>query len=116
MTTHKFISLLNAREGRDDEFNDWYANQHIADVLQIPGFISAQRFSRSAGQLSGMTPPWKYLVVYEIEGDSPDSALQELSRRIAGAGMVISDALQPDVAAWAYSPLGPLQERGKDHG
>jgi hypothetical protein len=63
-----------------------------------------------------MNPPWKYLVVYEIEGESPASALQELGRRIAGAGMIISDALQPDVAAWAYSPLGPLRERGSDHG
>ena len=111
MAIHTFISLLNAKNGRDAELNDWYANQHIPDVLQIPGFLSARRLARSDGQLAGMTPPWKYLVIYEIEGESPRAALEELGRRIAG-GMIISDALGSDVAAWAYSPL----EAGKEGG
>jgi hypothetical protein len=116
MTIHKFISLLNAKAGRDEEFNEWYAEQHIPDVLRIPGFVNAQRYCLSTGQLPGMTPPWKYMVIYEISGESPAEALQELGRRIAGSGMVISDALASDVAAWTYSPIGPLQERGPDHG
>jgi hypothetical protein len=104
MPIHKFISLLNAKEGRDDEFNQWYFLQHIPDVLQIPGFITANRFRISDAQLPGMRPPWKYLIIYEIEAASPASALQELGRRITD-GMVVSDALAADVAAWTYSPF-----------
>ena len=104
MPIHRFMSLLNAKPGRDSEFNEWYGKTHIPEVLQIPGFIGAQRFRLNPSQLPGMSPPWEYLVVYEIEGESPSGALQELGRRIAN-GMNISDSFQPDVAAWTYSPL-----------
>lgn len=103
MAIHTFISLLNAKAGRDDEFDKWYSRQHIPDVLKIPGFVTAKRFRVSDAQLAGMTPPWKYLVIYEIEGDSPASSLQELAHRTSG-DMIISDALAADVAAWTYSP------------
>jgi hypothetical protein len=103
MAIHIFISLLNAKDGRDDEFNEWYSQKHIPELLKIHGFITARRFLANDAQLAGMTPPWKYMVIYEIEADSPASSLQELGRRISG-DMVISDALAGDVAAWTYSP------------
>src|ERR1700722_14635789 len=102
MPTHFFISLMNAKPGRDQEYEDWYGKEHLPDVLQIPGFVAAQRFKISEAQLPGMTPRWKYLVIYEIAGVSPAAALAELGRRI-GSDMAISDALAPDVAAWAFT-------------
>jgi hypothetical protein len=104
MPIHRFMSLLNAKPGRDSEFNEWYGKTHIPEVLQIPGFIGAQRFRLNAAQLPGMSPPWEYLVVYEIEGESPSDALEELGRRIAN-GMKLSDSFEPDLAAWTYSPI-----------
>jgi hypothetical protein len=102
MAKHVFLSLLNAQSGRDGQFNDWYRDVHLPDVLTIPGFVSAQRFRLSAAQLPGMEGRWQYLVIYEIDGASPDAALAELARRMR-SGMIISDALAPDVAAWAFT-------------
>ena len=105
MAKHVFLSLLNAQSGKDQEFNDWYRDIHLPEVLTIPGFASAQRFQLSADQLPGMETRWKYLVIYEIEDDSPARALAGLASRMSGGGMIISDALAPDVAAWAYTAL-----------
>jgi len=104
MPIHQFMSLINAKPGRESEFIEWYSKTHIPEVLQIPGFVGARRFRVSSSQLVGMIPPWEYLVIYEIEGTSPAGALEELGRRIAN-GMNMSDSFRPDVAAWTYSPL-----------
>ena len=42
----RFIQIVfsNPAEGKDDEFNDWYDNVHIPDLLAIPGMLSAQRY------------------------------------------------------------------------
>ena len=105
MAKHVFLSLLNAQSGKDEEFNNWYHDVHLPEVLTIPGFAGAQRFKLSAAQLPGMETRWKYLVIYEINGDTPAHALAELAARMSGGGMIISDALAPDVAAWAYTAL-----------
>jgi hypothetical protein len=107
MSRYVFISLMNAVEGKEAEYDAWYGKVHLPEVLQIPGFVAAQRFRLGAAQLAGMTPKWKYLVVYEIEGESVERALAELSRRIGEGEMIVSPALAPDVAAWSYSPMEP---------
>ena len=107
MSRHVFISLMNAVDGKEAEYDAWYGKVHLPEVLDVPGFVAAQRFRLSAAQLAGMTPRWKYLVVYEIDGESVDQALAELSRRIGDGQMIVSPALASDVAAWAYSPVEP---------
>jgi hypothetical protein len=105
MPKHIFLSLLNAQSGKEEQFNDWYRDVHLPDVLTIPGFVAAQRFQLSAAQLPGMETRWKYLVIYEIDGASPADVLAELAGRMSGGAMIISNALAPDVAAWAYTAL-----------
>ncbi len=50
---------------REKEFNDWFDNIHVPDVLKTTGFVSARRFVikepvRGRG---------KYLAIYEIDTD-----------------------------------------------
>ena len=66
MSRYVFVVLTNASGGRDDEFNEWYNNQHIPDVLKIPGFVAAQRFNIAGAQMDGATSPWRYLALYEL--------------------------------------------------
>ena len=52
-----------ADPAREDEFNSWYNNVHIPDVLSCPGFIGATRYEvREPQEGRG-----KYLAVYENE-------------------------------------------------
>ncbi len=54
---------------REDEFNDWYSNIHIPDILTMPGIVGARRF-----RVLGDSGQWKYLAVYELDADDPEAA------------------------------------------
>ncbi|HEY96579.1 MAG TPA: hypothetical protein G4O16_00150 [Dehalococcoidia bacterium] len=52
---------------REEEFNEWYDNVHIPDILAVPGMISATRWE-SAHSVEGQRR--KYLALYELETDN----------------------------------------------
>jgi hypothetical protein len=61
------------------EFNDWYDNTHLGDVLKTPGFVAATRYRLSPAQPEGSNPTTnKYLAIYEIEAEDIQNALDAL--------------------------------------
>lgn len=103
-TTSPFIVLTNPIPGREEEFNSWYTDRHLADVLRVPGFVSAQRFKVSAVREDAALP-WAYLAIYEVEFEKLASALQELRARAGTPQVALSDALSDDVFSALYSEL-----------
>ena len=102
MARHILVVLSNPVEGKDDEYNDWYTNQHLGDVTRIDGYVSASRYKLSEAQLSGGQLPYGYLAIYEVETED----LPATAKKLTGTEMYISPAL--DIAtttAWFYSPL-----------
>jgi hypothetical protein len=77
-------------EGREGEYNEWYSQTHIPQLLEIPGFVSARRFRVSGEQQS---PGHQYLAVYELEADDLGEAVAELRSRSASGKTDRSDAL-----------------------
>jgi hypothetical protein len=60
----------------DDEFNAWY-DDHLEEVLAVPGFVAVQRFRLDPVVTDPDAPRgWQYLAVWEVEGD-PDVAIDE---------------------------------------
>jgi hypothetical protein len=106
MSRYVFVVLTNASGGRDDEFNEWYNKQHIPDVLKIPGFVAAQRFGVAAAQMEGVTSPWRYLALYELDTDNLAGALKELAARLGTPAMVMSESLDTkSIGAYVFSPI-----------
>ena len=87
MARYKLVAFSNSAEGRDDDYNTWYDQQHLPDLLTIPGFVSAERF------LCADEGPQRYLAIYEIETDDFPGLLAEFQRRAGTDLMPISDAL-----------------------
>ena len=69
MSKHYLFHYANAVEGREGEFNEWYDNTHLGDVLAVPGMIAATRYELEPVERSGPPAPGQYLAVYEFEGD-----------------------------------------------
>jgi hypothetical protein len=107
MARHVLIVLSNAVAGRDEEFNDWYSNRHLRDVLSVEGFVAAQRFRLSDEQLRpDEPPPHRYLAVYEI--DAPDLAipLRALLSGVTDGTIPLSEALDVgSLSAHAFTPI-----------
>ena len=108
MAHYCYIIIVNAVPGREKEFNTWYDQQHLADVLRVPGFVAARRFELAQPQSD--LPGGRYLALYELETDDPQAALAELTRRAGTEQMVMSEALDASkVSATLFAALGARQ-------
>lgn len=107
MARHNLVVFTNAVPGRTDEFNAWYDEVHLRDVLGIDGFIAAQRFRLAEPQLVD-DRTFEYLAIYEIEADDVGAALDALGS--ASGSMVISDAMATETKALAFSAIGERLE------
>lgn len=93
MSTQFMIAFAKAVEGRKDELNEWFEKQHVADLLKIPGFVSARRIAvRPLGAREGM-PVWDFMALYEINAEDVHAVIKEAGVRMATGVIVMSEAL-----------------------
>jgi hypothetical protein len=104
MGRYTFLVLTNATEGQDDEFNDWYNNRHLPDVLAVEGFVAATRF-----KMAELDPPqksdYRYMALYEVEAEDLAKANQALMNTAGTDAMVLSEALDPNASAIYFEPI-----------
>jgi hypothetical protein len=111
---YNLIALTNPIEGKDEEFNEWYTNVHLPDVLKLPGIHAAQRFTLNDVQRAAGPFEWKYMAVYEIEIDDISTTLNAMTAAIGTEAMQMSPALSPERMVWIYKPITERIERSGD--
>jgi hypothetical protein len=72
---------------RDQEYNSWYDEVHLPELVALDGIVSARRLR----PVDGDGP---YLALYEIEGDDLQAILDNM--RANSRRLHMSDALQLD--------------------
>ncbi|WP_216893040.1 DUF4286 family protein [Nocardia alni] len=87
--------------GREEDFNTWYRDVHVPDMLAIDGVKSCtrQRLLLSDGKPAEHT---EYVALYEIDGDA-QAVMQEMSARVRDGRATLSDAMNPagaKVSVW----------------
>ncbi|MDR7159934.1 DUF4286 family protein [Arthrobacter sp. BE255] len=92
------IALVNAVDGKDAEFNEWYSDTHIPEVVALPGFVSAQRYEYA----SDAPTPYRYATVYEIEGSAAEAQTVLFGAGLGGTET--QDLLQ--MFFGAFAPIG----------
>jgi len=92
-----FVQSRPSTPARDDEYNDWYTNTHLPEVLDIPGITAARRF-----KASDVAPPpdgsHEYCAVYELDCDDLGAIMPALGERFADGRMHMSDSMEMDPA------------------
>ncbi|UCC16646.1 MAG: hypothetical protein JSU58_09825 [Dehalococcoidales bacterium] len=80
---------LNPPVGEENNFDYWYNEKHIPDRMNLPGFLSARRFTRIAGipKEYAISPEAEYLALYDLTDinvlrDTRYQALQEKERKL----------------------------------
>ena len=101
--------LTNAVPGREAEFDAWYSNVHLAEVLAIPGFVRAERFK--VVPMPGAAPQWSFFAIYEMETANPQAVMNELMRRYAAKEMTNSAAMSPTWYFGAFEPISPAEKK-----
>lgn len=103
MAKYTYVVMSNPTPGNEAEYNRWYTDQHLPDVLAVPGFVAAQRFKVDDpnSQLKH-----RYLALYEIETDDLNKTLSDLNSRANTPAMPLTDALDvATVSATIFSPI-----------
>lgn len=94
--------------GREEEYQRWYTDQHLADVLRVPGFSGAQRFALGSLQRPGNPDPaYGHIAIYEIEGPV-ERALASLDHARAN-GMYVSEAMHPGRVSHVFTSITDLR-------
>lgn len=106
MPRHTLVVFTNPSEGREDEYNQWYNETHLPEVLRAEGFVAAQRFKLSPTQMMKADAPSQYLAIYEIEAEDVGKALDSLQQLATSGKMNMTEALDASKAlALAYSAI-----------
>jgi len=93
---YTMITLINAVASQEEELARWYDNEHFGDILESPGFVSANRYRLATKQPSGAAPTWQYLTIYTLDTDDLDAALKEMECRIESGVIVFDSSLDAE--------------------
>jgi hypothetical protein len=81
MPDHEYIVLSKPPEGVSaEEFNDVY-DDHMREILELPGWVTAQRSALTLRGHRGEAFPYEYIVRYGIDGDL-DAAIAALREAV----------------------------------
>lgn len=121
MARYTWVVLTNAEAGREEEFERWYNEVHVPDLLRIPGVVGVTR-GRLAGTQTSPGPKgvavvgteqaglkYSYLATYTIETDDLPSVLQMVADRAGTDEMSMSDALSADITTMCFEDLMSVQ-------
>ncbi len=75
MEKYVLVVGLNCPDAsREGEFNDWYNNIHLPDVLETKGFVRATRWEHIGPKKEDA----KFLALYSIEADDIQATMKAL--------------------------------------
>lgn len=104
MPTFRVLVLSEPVEGKRKEFNDWYENTHLDEVIATTGWKSARRYQLASE--SGTSCPLPYLAEYLAEAEDADAVLNTLNETRAQRRQ--SDSINRRTAGvWIFQELGP---------
>jgi hypothetical protein len=112
-----FLAFANpVSPDRAAELDHWYDTQHLLDVLDLPGFTAAQRYTMT--DINMVNQPWvtdnRLLTVYEHMHSTEDaygSAFGKIRERIAAGMVQMTDAIAPDSLMVVYRRISDRIER-----
>lgn len=101
---HLVLILTEPTPGKEDEFNRYYEDLHLDEVLATTQLKSAQRYKLV--DQAGESCPLPYLAVYESEAESAGDIIKDLNETRAQRQQ--SDALNRRTGrVWVFEEMGP---------
>ena len=100
---HLVVVLTEPSQDREKEYNEYYENIHLDEVIETTGWKTAQRFKLGAQE--GQKCPLPYLAIYEAQADSSQEVMDKLEqtrslRRHSGS------LNRKTAAVWVFEEIG----------
>ena len=108
---HVFLALSSPRAGREAEFNRWYEEHHLEDVVRfVPGFVRGRRYVTSPHQRAGQTVRWLSLAIYDLEVTDV-RGLHDSVRANVAHFTPSNGVFESNHVAWVYTPMAKSSDR-----
>jgi hypothetical protein len=107
MAKYRMIAFSRPIEGRENDYNEWYQNVHMPQVVSLDGFVSARRY-KLAQHLQGEAS-LPYAAIYKIETDDLGTMLGHFVAAAKSGQLRRSDAVD-----YAASQMGIFEEFGEE--
>lgn len=107
MKKYTVLVMANAKPGRNQELVDWYTSRHLSDVLNAPGFTSAQLLRVQSGS-NVPAPTYEYAATFDIETEDLGADVAELFRRHNTPALPACDAMEDDTFFAAFEAMTPV--------
>jgi hypothetical protein len=112
---HIHLAFANPAPGKEAEFEDWYENVHVPDLLKVEGYISGQRFRLSEKQKPTLNEPTlrimpthRHLTIYELDC-SPETYIERTKEALKKGIISHSNVVAPDSVGWLYTVISNKQ-------
>jgi hypothetical protein len=105
---HLFLALTNPIPGREDDFNRWYDNHHLQEVLRYGnGFSSGRRYKLDLTRSRPSGDAWAYLALYALESHDLGHFHRHPWIENRPALTPFTGLLADDHVGWVYTPAVP---------
>jgi hypothetical protein len=101
---YAYLVMSDPFPGKEFEFNDFYQNTHMGDLVQLPGWTGAQRFRLVPDVVPrNIQPLYRRgnLIIWDQEGTDLDKLRRDANAAIAGGKSRL-------IPGFDYSPEGPV--------
>ena len=102
---YSMVVFSNHTKGLEREYLEWYAGQHIHDLLRITGYVGCKFYELSDKQLSEGEQKYKYMIIWDIETDDIDSVTKEIKERMDDGSTVFIPAFDSAYFDVTMSPI-----------
>jgi len=103
---YSLVVFTRPMPGREAEYNAFYNEKHMPDVIRVPGFISGRRFHMVSNESHNRDIP-PYLVIYDFKSYDLSATIAEILRRAKTGVTRMSSSFSPDAMVYYFAPLGP---------
>ncbi len=98
---YTLIVFTSPAEGREDDYNAWYDDVHLAEFSALPGVINGRRFKVASANADAKPV---YAAIYELSAH-PDEVMGAMNAGIRDGSVRMSDAV--DIASISMTTLEP---------
>jgi len=84
-----YVETRPSSPDREAEYNEWYDQVHLRQVIGLDGFVSARR-------LAAVNDDGPYVALYEIEAEDLQAVADELMAFAQAGGFDMSESMQSD--------------------
>ena len=107
MPRYQMVVMSDPVEGCEKDYNQWYQDVHLPQLVALEGIRSARRLRRV--RTLGERETYSYMVIYDIETEDIDAVLDNLISVAMAGEITMSDAIDRENAhAAIYEELGPV--------